>query len=115
MRVRTQDPPVAHHECHAYRVQAVLKQLEGPTEVPLPSIGVPREKQVEGTGPRFGEHLGHRRRAPDRRAAVGDLEGEPGLEEAVALDEAILLLALAGGSEAVVLANRGLPDPARGS
>ena len=43
---------------------------------------------------------------------MGDLEHEPGVDEAVAFDEAVLLLALAGGSETVVLAGRGLADPA---
>ena len=46
------------------------------------------------------------------RAAVGDLEHEPGVDEAVALDEAVLLLALARRAVAVVLAGRGLADPA---
>jgi hypothetical protein len=35
---------------------------------------------------------------------VGHLKDEPGVDEAVALDEAILLLALAGRSVPVVLA-----------
>jgi hypothetical protein len=45
---------------------------------------------------------------------VGDLEGESGVDEAVPLDEAILLLALAGRAVAVVLACRRLADPAGG-
>ncbi len=43
---------------------------------------------------------------------MGDLEDEPGVDEAVALDEAVLLLALARRAVAVVLAGRGLTDPA---
>ena len=47
------------------------------------------------------------------RAAVGDLEHQPGVDEAVALDEAVLLLALARRAVAVVLAGGRLADPAR--
>jgi hypothetical protein len=43
---------------------------------------------------------------------VGDLVDEPGVDEAVALDEPVLLLALAGRAIAVVLAGRRLADPA---
>ncbi|HEU4571619.1 MAG TPA: hypothetical protein VFR93_02960 [Candidatus Limnocylindrales bacterium] len=110
--VRREDPPVAHDEGDAGRVEAVFEQLEGPAEVPLPAVGVPGEQQVERAGPRLGEHLRHRRRAPDGGPAVGDLEHEPGVDEAVAVDEAVLLLALAGRGEAVVLARGRLTDPA---
>ena len=96
VRVGAQDSPVAHHECHADRVQTVLKQLEGPAEIALPSVGVPSEEQIEGPGTGFGEHLVHRWRAPDGGTALGNLEHQVGVDEAVALDEAILLLALAG-------------------
>ena len=44
---------------------------------------------------------------------MGDLEHEPGVDEAVALDEAVLLLALARRAVAVVLARGRLADPAR--
>jgi hypothetical protein len=43
---------------------------------------------------------------------LGHLEDSPGVNEAMALDEAVLLLALAGGSEAIVLAGGGLANPA---
>ena len=112
MRVGGQDPPVAHDERDAGRVEAVLEELERPAEVALPAVGVPGQEQVEGAGARLGEHLGHRRRAPDRGAAVGDLEHEARVDQAVALDEAVLLLALARRAVAVVLAGGGLADPA---
>jgi hypothetical protein len=44
---------------------------------------------------------------------VCDLEDEAGVDQAVALDEPVLLLALAGRAEAVVLAGGGLADPPR--
>jgi len=44
----------------------------------------------------IARRLLHGRRAPDGGAALGDLEDQAGVDEAVALDEAILLLALAG-------------------
>jgi hypothetical protein len=47
------------------------------------------------------------------RSAVGDLEHEPRVDEAMALDESILLLALAGRPIALVLAGSRLTDPAR--
>ena len=112
MGIGGEDPPVAHDERHPGRVEVVLEQLERPAQVALPAVGVPGEEQVEGAGLGLGEHLGHRRRAPDRGAAVGDLEHEAGVDEAVALDEAVLLLALAGRAVAVVLAGRRLADPA---
>jgi hypothetical protein len=111
MRVRREDPPVAHDERDPDGMEAVLEELESPPEVPLPAVGVAGEEEIERSGAGLGEHLRHRRRAPDGAAAVGDLEHEPGVDEAVALDEAILLLALARGAEAVVLARGGLADP----
>ena len=111
VRVGRENPSVAHDEGHADRVQPVLQELEGPAKVPLPAVGVAGEEQIERAGTSPGEHLGHRRRAPYRRPAVGDLEDEPGVDEAVALDEAVLLLALARWPEAVVLADGGLSDP----
>ncbi|HWP63892.1 MAG TPA: hypothetical protein VNO86_10525 [Candidatus Binatia bacterium] len=112
VRVGGQDPPVAHDEGDASGVQAVLEELQRPPQVALPAVGVASQEEVEGAGPRLREHLGHRRRAPHRRAAVGDLEDEARVHEAVAVDEAVLLLALAGRPEAVVLAGRRLADPA---
>jgi hypothetical protein len=43
---------------------------------------------------------------------MGDLEDEPRIDETVTGDEAVLLLALAGRAEAVVLTVGGLADPA---
>jgi hypothetical protein len=45
---------------------------------------------------------------------VGGLEDEPGIDEAVALDEAVLLLALAGRAVTVKLAARRLADASGG-
>jgi hypothetical protein len=112
MGIRREDASVAHDECHTGRVEVVLEQLEGAAQVALPTVGVPGKDQVEGTRLGPGEHLVHGRRAPDRGAALGDLEHETGVEQAVAFDEAILLLALAGRAIAVVLAGRRLADPA---
>jgi len=87
-------------------VQPVLQQLKRPAEVALPAVGVAGQKEVEGPGARLGEHLGHRRRAPDGCPALRDLVHEPGVDEAVPLDEPVLLLALARRAVAVVLAGR---------
>ncbi len=51
-------------------------------------------------------------RAPDGATAVRDLVHEPGVDEAVPLDEPVLLVTLARRAVAVVLAGRRLPDPA---
>ena len=45
-----QDPPVAHDERDAGRVQAVLQELERPPQVALPAVGVAGEEQVERAG-----------------------------------------------------------------
>ena len=44
---------------------------------------------------------------------MGNLEHEAGIDQAVALDEAVLLVPLAGRAVAVVLALGRLTDPAR--
>src|SRR6266542_3181173 len=93
-------------------MEVVVEELERPPQVPLPAVGVAREKEVEAAAPGLGQHLLHRRRAPDRRPALGDLERQARVHQSVALDEAVLLLALAGRPEAVVLAGGGLADPA---
>lgn len=93
-------------------MQAVLQELERPPEVALPAVRVPGEEEVERPRLRLREHLGHRRRAPNGAATVGHLEHEPGVDEPVAVDEAVLLLALARRTAAVVLAGRRLADPA---
>ena len=110
-----EDAPVAHDERHPRWMEVILEELERPAQVALPAVGVPGKDQVEGARLGLGEHLVHRRRAPDRGAALGDLEHEAGVDEAVALDEAVLLLALAGRAIAVVLAGRRLADPAGGA
>jgi hypothetical protein len=110
--IRREDASVAHDEGHPGRVQPILQELEGPSQVALPAIGVPRQEQIEPPGARLDEHLGHGRGAPDGGPAVGHLEDQSSVDEAVALDEAILLFALAGRSEAVVLPCGGLADPA---
>jgi len=94
-------------------MEVVFEELEGPPQVPLPAVGIAREEKVEAAAPGLGEHRRHRRRAPDRSAAVCDLERQARVHESVTLNEAVLLLALAGRPEAVVLAGSGLPDPAR--
>ena len=111
--VGREDAPVAHDERHPGRMKVIFEKLEGPAQVALPAVGVPGEDQVEGARPWPGASISFMvARAPDRRAALGDLEHEAGVDEAVALDEAILLLALAGRAVAVVLAGGGLADPA---
>jgi hypothetical protein len=49
--VRRKNPPVAHDEGDAGRVEAVFQKLERAPEVPLPAVGVPGEEQVV-TAPR---------------------------------------------------------------
>lgn len=93
-------------------MEAVFKQLKGPSQIALPAVGVAGQQQVEGSSLRRVEHLGHRRRTPDRGPALGDLEDETRVEQAMALDESVLLLAVAGGTVAVELAGRRLADPA---
>lgn len=61
VRIVAQDPPIAHHERHACRVQPIFKQLECPSEVALPAVGVPGQEEVKSPGTRLDEHLRHRR------------------------------------------------------
>src|SRR6266511_1132283 len=91
----------------------VLQQLEGAAQVALPAVGVPSENQVEGARLGLADHLVHGWRAPHGGAALGNLDHQPRVDEAVPLDEAILLLTLAGRAITIVLAGRRLPDPAR--
>ena len=93
-------------------MEVVIEELERAAEVALPAVGVAGEQEFESAGLRLREHLVHRRRAPDGSAAVSNLEDEPRVDEAVPHDEAVLLLALAGGAIAIVLAGCGLTNPA---
>jgi hypothetical protein len=112
MGIKREDPSIAHDERHSGGMEVIFEEFEGAAQVALPAVRVPGQDQVEGACLGPGQHLVHRWRAPDRRAALGDLEHESRVDEAVALDKAVLLLALAGRAVAVVLAGRRLADPA---
>ena len=55
--IGTQDAPVAHHEGHPRRMEVIFEELEGPTEVALPAVGVAGEDEIEAPGLGRGEHL----------------------------------------------------------
>ena len=65
VRVGREDPPVAHDERDAGRVEVVLEELEGPPEVALPAVGVPGEEQVER--PRSARRRASRPSSPSAR------------------------------------------------
>ena len=111
--IRAQDLAIAHDQGDPIGMKIVLKELERPAEVALPAVRVAGQEEVEAARSEVVEHRGHRRRAPHGSTAVGDLVHEPGVDQAVPLDEPVLLLALARRAVAVVLAGRRLADPAR--
>jgi hypothetical protein len=93
-------------------MEVVFEEFERAAEIALPAVRVAGEQEVKAACLGLVEHLDHRRGAPDRRAALGHLEEASGVDEAIALDEAILLLALTRWAEAVVLTLGRLSYPA---
>lgn len=110
--VGTQEALVAEEERGARGVELVARVDRGP-QIACEAGHVAHEQHVvamAGAGEHVGELAGTGHGAP----AVGDLPGEPGIDEPVAGKRLILLLALGVGPVAVDLALGGLADPARG-
>jgi hypothetical protein len=112
--IRTHQPPIAHDPGDPGRMEAVLDQLQGASQVALPPIEVAGQQDVKRPGRGGGEHVRPGAGTPDGATALRNLVHDLRVHEAVALDEPIHLLVLRLRPVSVVLTLCRLAHPTGG-
>ena len=110
--VGAQEPFIGEEDDDPRGMEMVLDRDERLLEVAEEAGDVADDEDVEGTTLGRADHRLPRRGPPGRGpAGRGDGPLETGIEEAIAFDGAVLLLALGIGAEVVPLPGGGLAEP----
>jgi hypothetical protein len=111
--VRAQEPFIGEEDDDTSGMEMVLHRDERLLEIAQEAGDVAHDEDVEGAGRGGADHRLPRRGAPGRRPARRRHRPlEAGIDEGIALDGAVLLLALGVGTEVVPLPGRRLTEPA---